>query len=67
MTGARCRPRVRRHLSLGIREQDKKRTLDLLTKQQHESITDKERDELDSYVQADNILSILKVAPALSP
>lgn len=53
-------------LSLGIREQDKQRTLDLLTKQQQGKITAEERDELESYVQADNMLSILKAKALLA-
>jgi hypothetical protein len=47
-------------LSLGIREEDKRRTLDLLEKNREGAITDEEKDELDSYIQADNVLSIFK-------
>lgn len=47
-------------LNLGIRDQDKQRALDLLSKRQEGRITAEERDELESYIQADNVLSILK-------
>ncbi len=47
-------------LDLGITEDDKKRTLELLTKQQEGRITAQERQDLESYVEADNVLSILK-------
>ena len=53
-------------LDLGIREEDKKRTLELLAKQQKEPITVEEREELESYVQADNLLSILKAQAILA-
>lgn len=53
-------------LSLGIRDQDKQRTLELLQKQQEGDITAEERDELESYVQADNVLSILKAKAILA-
>ncbi|MGE3819996.1 MAG: hypothetical protein AB7I30_11200 [Isosphaeraceae bacterium] len=53
-------------LNLGIREQDKQRTLDLLTRQQEGRITAEERAELDSYIQADNVLSILKAKALLA-
>jgi hypothetical protein len=47
-------------LNLGIRDEDKKRMLALLSKQQAGPITEEEREELDSYIQADNTLSVLK-------
>lgn len=53
-------------LNLGIRDQDKQRTLDLLEKNREGLITDEEKDELDSYVQADNILSIFKATALLA-
>ncbi len=53
-------------LDLGIREQDKQRTLDLLERQQRGEITAEERDELESYIQADNVLSILKATALLA-
>ena len=36
-------------LDLGLREQDKKRMLDLLAKQQQGEMPDEEREELESY------------------
>ncbi len=53
-------------LDLRIREEDKKRMLKLLEKQQKGPITAAERDELESYVQADNVLSILKARAILA-
>jgi hypothetical protein len=53
-------------LDLGIREEDKKRMLKLLEKQQKGRITAGEKDELESYVQADNVLSILKARALLA-
>ncbi len=53
-------------LDLGLRERDKKRMLDLLAKQQHGGIPDEEREELESYIQADNLLSILKAKALLA-
>ena len=53
-------------LDLGIREEDKQRALALLAKQQRGKITAQEREELESYVQADNILSILKAQAILA-
>ena len=53
-------------LDLGIREDDKKRTLNLLAKQQKGRITAEEMEELESYVQADNMLSILKARAILA-
>ena len=40
--------------------------LDLLAKQQQGGITDEEREELESYIQADNLLSILKAKALLA-
>ncbi len=53
-------------LDLGIREDDKKRTLALLAKQQEGRINARDRDELASYIQADNMLSILKAHAILA-
>jgi len=53
-------------LDLGIREDDKKRTLELLTKQQKGRITAEEFEELEAYVEADNTLSILKAHAILA-
>ena len=47
-------------LGLGIREKDQERMLKLLAKQQRGKITDEEVEELESYVQADRILTVLK-------
>ena len=47
-------------LGLSIRHEDKERMLELLAKQQRSTITDEEMEELESYVQADSILSVLK-------
>ena len=47
-------------LNLGIRDQDKQLALDLLSKRQEGRITAEEHDELESYIQADNVLSILR-------
>ena len=67
MKGATVPPEGARFiLNLGIREQDKQRTLDLLEKQQQGRITADERDELESYIQADNVLSILKAKAMLA-
>jgi hypothetical protein len=53
-------------LDLGIREKDRKRMCALLAKQQKGRITSAERDELESYVQSDNVLSILKARAILT-
>jgi hypothetical protein len=53
-------------LNLGIRDEDKKRMLELLAKQQQGRITDEEREELESYVDADNTFSILKARALLA-
>ncbi len=47
-------------LNLGIRDEDKKRTLDLLSRQQQGHLTAEEKEELASYIEADNFLSILR-------
>jgi hypothetical protein len=53
-------------LDLGIMADDKKRTLELLAKQQQGRITAQEREDLESYVEADNMLSILKAQAILA-
>jgi hypothetical protein len=53
-------------LGLGIREEDRERMLELLAKQQRGPITPGEREELESYVEADNVLSILKAQALLA-
>jgi hypothetical protein len=53
-------------LSLGIRDEDKRQMLDLLAKQQRGEITEEEREELESYIQADNTFSILKAQALLA-
>jgi hypothetical protein len=53
-------------LDLGIGEDIKKRTLSLLAKQQKGRITAEEMEELESYVQADNMLSVLKARAILA-
>jgi hypothetical protein len=53
-------------LDLGIGEEDKKRMLELLAKQQEGRISAEERDDLESYIQADNTLSILKAQALLA-
>ena len=53
-------------LDLGISDVDKNLSLELLAKQQKGRITDDEMEELESYVQADNILSILKAHAILA-
>ncbi len=52
-------------LSLGIHEEDRQRTLDLLSRQQQGRLTPEESDELASYIEADNFLSILKAKAIL--
>ena len=52
-------------LDLGIRARDKKRMCALLTKHHEGRITVAEKDGLESYVQADNVLSILKARAIL--
>jgi hypothetical protein len=53
-------------LKLGIRKRDKKRLLELLAKHQKGQIAAGELDVLESYVQADDILSILKAQAVLA-
>ena len=53
-------------LGLGIGEAYRKRMLELLAKQQQGEITPAEREDLESYVDADNILSILKAQALLA-
>jgi hypothetical protein len=53
-------------LGLGINEADKKRMLKLLGRQQNGRITAEELIDLESYVQADNLLSILKAHAVLA-
>lgn len=53
-------------LDLGISEDVKKRTLNLLAKQQKGRITAEEMEELELYVQADNMLSVLKARAILA-
>ena len=53
-------------LGLGIREEDRERMLELLAKQQRGEITAAEREDLESYVEADNVLSILKAHAILA-
>jgi hypothetical protein len=53
-------------LGLGIKEEDKKRMLELLAKQQRGEITPGEREDLESYVEADNILSIWRAQAMLA-
>lgn len=55
-------------LGLGIGEEDRRRMLELLTKQQQGGITSAEREdlELESYIEADNVLSVLKAQALLA-
>jgi hypothetical protein len=53
-------------LDLGIGEQDKILMLELLAKQQEGRISAQENDDLESYIQADNTLSILKAQATLA-
>jgi hypothetical protein len=53
-------------LDLGIREGEKQRMLELLAKQQRGEIAVEESEELEAYVQADNVLSILKAKAILA-
>lgn len=47
-------------LNLGLRDEDKARMLELLTRCQAGEMTAEEADELGSYVEADNVLSVLR-------
>ena len=53
-------------LGLGIREEDQERMLELLAKQRRGEITAGEREDLESYIEADNVLSILKAQALLA-
>lgn len=53
-------------IDLSIKEDDKKRTLELLAKQQEGRINARDKDELASYIQADNMRSILKAHAILA-
>jgi hypothetical protein len=53
-------------LGLGIREEDRERMLELLAKQQQGPISPGERDELESYVEADHVLSVLRAQALLA-
>ena len=53
-------------LNLGISAADKKRTLKLLERQREGTASAGEREELESYVEADNLLSILKAQAILA-
>jgi hypothetical protein len=53
-------------LSLGIRDEDKRRMLDLLARQQQGGLSEEERDELESYIHADNTFSVLKARALLA-
>jgi hypothetical protein len=53
-------------LGLSICEEDRERMLELLTKHQRGEITAAERDDLESYVEADNVLSILRAQVLLA-
>ena len=53
-------------LDLGIDEEDKKRMLELLAKQQRGRISAQEKVGLESYIQADNTLSVLKAQAILA-
>jgi hypothetical protein len=60
-------PEVARFLlGLSIREEDRERMLELLAKQQRGEITAAEREDLESYVEADNVLSILRAQALLA-
>jgi hypothetical protein len=53
-------------LDLGIDQLDKERMLLLLAKQQQDKLTQEEAEELESYIQADNMLSVLKAKAILA-
>ncbi len=48
-------------LDLGIRAEDQARMLDLLARNQEAKITAEEAKELESYMLADDVLSLLKI------
>lgn len=53
-------------LGLGIREEDRERMLEFLAKQQRGEISAGDREDLESYVEADNVLSILRAQAILA-
>jgi hypothetical protein len=53
-------------LGLSIREEDRERMLELLAKQRRGEITAAEREDLESYMEADNVLSILRAQAILA-
>jgi hypothetical protein len=53
-------------LGLGIRKEDQERMLELLAKQQRGEISPGEREDLEAYVEADNVLSILRAQALLA-
>jgi hypothetical protein len=53
-------------LGLGIRAEHQKRMLELLEKQQQGGMPPEDREELESYVEADNVLSILRAQAILA-
>jgi hypothetical protein len=67
MKGQRIPPEGARFLlNLGISSADKKRTLKLLERHREGRASARDREELESYVQADNLLSILKAQAILA-
>ena len=64
---ASFRPKVAQFiLDLGIRQEDKERMLSLLAKRQEGKITAEETEDLESYIEADNLLSVLKAKAILA-
>ena len=53
-------------LDLGVRAEDKKRCNALLAKRQRGKLTAREAADLESYIQADNMLSILRAQALLA-
>jgi hypothetical protein len=53
-------------LAVGIKPDDKQRTRELLAKQRQGRITVEELDELDSYIQTDRLLAVLKTRAMLA-
>ncbi len=53
-------------LDLGIREDDQRRMLELLAKQQSGKLGAEEAEDLAAYVEADNVLSILRARAILA-
>ena len=67
MKGRRIPPEGARFiLNLEISAADKKRTIKLLERQSEGRANAGDREELESYVQADNLLSILKAQAILA-